>query len=88
MQYVSLWREQKIVLFREFQYFWLYITLSEYLFDILGVIGTDGTECQTFCQSVCSADQMTCPGGIDYNGCPVQDSCISLEGKRKFDMII
>ena len=54
-----------------------------YIFQIcyiLGPIGADGNECQAFCSTVCAADQMACPGGFDYNGCPLPDTCIYTHG--------
>ena len=41
------------------------------------MIGNDGFECHAHCPVPCPADQMTCPSGYDYKGCPMEETCES-----------
>ena len=37
-------------------------------------------ECPAHCPMKCGPEEMHCPGGMDWNGCPEPDMCIPAKG--------
>ena len=44
-------------------------------------MGKDGQACPSACPIKCSPEEMYCPGGLDWNGCPAPDMCMPGKGK-------
>ena len=44
-------------------------------------MGKDGMECPSFCPMKCGPEDMHCAGGMDWNGCPMPDTCMPSKGK-------
>ena len=50
------------------------------MISLTGPIGFDGNECQAVCPAGCGADDMSCYGGKDSNGCERGDFCYPAKG--------
>ena len=47
-------------------------------------MGKDGMECPADCPVKCGYEEMMCPGGEDWNGCMMAETCIPAKGIMLF----